>query len=78
MNFYDHLNNAEKYLCDKCNVVELREDEYLNNWKPDNTGNNTEGFRYCQECWCYIHLQYWTDIDGNKHTLRSERILIHD
>jgi len=66
--FYDHLNNAEKYLCDRCGVAELREDEYNKNRKNDSI--------YCDECWNWIHLKKWTDKDGNHHTLRSERIVL--
>lgn len=29
----------------------------------------------CDECRNYINLQTWTDKQGNKHTLRSERLI---
>ena len=67
MDYYDHLNNAEKYLCDRCGTVELRADEYDTNRK-----NN---FIYCDECWCWIHLQHYTNSDGHSITIRSERII---
>ena len=66
--FYDHLNNGEKYLCDRCNVVELLEHEYK--------FNHANGSIYCELCWNWIHLKKWTDEKGNKHTLRSEREII--
>ncbi len=68
MPFYDHLNNGEKYFCDKCNVAELIENEYYT--------NRANGYIYCELCWNYIRLQSWTDSMGNKHTLRSERVTI--
>jgi len=67
--FYEMLNQGMKYLCDKCSVVELREDEWSNN-------RNQRGV-YCDECWTWIHLQKWTDKKGNKHTIRSERIVLN-
>ncbi len=67
MDFYDHLNDGEKYLCDRCGIVELRADEYYSNRKND--------FIYCDECFYWIHLQKWTDSDGHSHTIRSERIV---
>ncbi len=66
--FYEMLNSGMKYLCDRCTVVELREDEWSNN-------RNVRGV-YCDECWCWIHLQTWTDEKGHKLTLRSERKVI--
>ena len=52
MEYYDHLNQAEKYLCDKCNCVELSPQEYMNFIKGQ--------FRYCEACWNYIHLKKGT------------------
>ncbi len=65
--FWERFNSGMKYLCDRCNVVELRYDEY-------DTNRNARGI-YCDECWCYIHLQTWTDEKGT-HTIRSERIVL--
>ena len=65
--FYEMLNNGFKYVCDRCNVVELRYDEWSNN-------RNQKGV-YCDECWCWIHLQTYTK-DGHKVTIRSERKII--
>lgn len=65
MDFWDRINNGETYLCDRCNVVELRFDEFRFNWNAP--------YHYCDECWNWIHLQKWTDKNGNHHTLRSER-----
>ena len=62
------LNSGMKYFCDRCKVVELREDEWNNN-------RNIRGV-YCDECWCWIHLQKWTDKDGHKIIIRSERKVI--
>ncbi len=72
MNFYDMINhphNIGGYKCDRCEMAQLILTEYVNNWKLPH--------HYCQECWNWIHLQKWTDQNGNKHTLRSER-KIHD
>jgi len=69
LSFYDHINNAEKYLCDRCNIVELREDEWSNN-------QNERGI-YCDECWNWIHLKTWKCKKCNSSgTIRSERIVI--
>ncbi len=68
MDFYDHLNDGEKYLCDRCGTSQLRGDEYYTNRK-----NN---FIYCDECWNWIHLQKWTDKDGHSITIRSERLIV--
>jgi len=65
--FYEMLNNGMKYICDRDHVTVLREDEWNNN-------RNIRGV-YCDECWCWIHLQTWTDANGNNYTLRSERKL---
>lgn len=62
--FYEMLNSGMKYVCDRCDVVELREDEWSNN-------RNVKGV-YCDECWCWIHLQTF-ERNGNKVTIRSER-----
>lgn len=67
MDFYDHINNGEKYICDKCEVVELREDEF-----NEYTRNK---FHYCEECWNYINLKKWACKCGNTGTIRSERML---
>jgi len=62
--YYSNINDAQKYICDRCGVAELRVDEYQNN-------RNERGV-YCEECWNWIHLITWTDSKGY-HTLRSER-----
>lgn len=68
------LNEGYKYNCDRCEVTQLRDDEYNNNWRLFfNPNGNNGSIHYCDECWNWIHLQKWTDEDGNKHTLRSER-----
>ncbi len=66
--FWDNINQGMVYNCDRCEVVELRADEYENNQR--------RGFRYCDECWCWIHLQNGTDKDGNQFSSRSERKII--
>ncbi len=67
--FYEMLNSGMKYFCDRCKVATLREDEWDKN-------RNVRGV-YCDECWSWIHLQKWTDKDGNHHTTRSERIVLN-
>ena len=67
--FYENLNLSWKYICDRCNITKLIADEYAMNVKYFHGGSN----HYCQECWNWIHLKKWTDKDGTKHTLRSER-----
>jgi len=67
--FYELFNLGMKYSCDRCKVVELREDEWANN-------RNVRGV-YCDECWNWIHLQKWTDNKGNQFSIRSERKIIH-
>ena len=66
--FYQHLNNAEKYICDRCGVAELRADEYSN--------NRTKTGIFCDECYSWIHLKKWKCFDcGSSGTIRSERNL---
>ncbi len=66
--FYETDGLGSSYLCDRCGITKLRYDEWDKN-------RNARGV-YCDECWCWIHLQKWTDSDGNIHTIRSERIVI--
>lgn len=63
--FYTHLNNGEKYFCDRCNVAELLEHEYKTNRANESI--------YCELCWNWIHLLKWIDENGHHHILRSER-----
>ena len=63
--FYELFNLGMKYNCDRCKVCTLRDDEWSNN-------RNIRGV-YCDECWCYIHLQKGTHANGNTFTIRSER-----
>jgi len=65
MEFYDGINSGLIYVCDRCNVTSLREDEFLKNIKKD--------YKYCDECYTWLHLQRWKDDKGNTYTLRSER-----
>ncbi len=72
MSYYDNINQGDKYMCDRCNVAQLRHDEYMNNVR-DIEGSD-DHMRYCDECRNWINLQTWTDKNG-KHTLRSERLV---
>jgi len=68
MDFFEHINQGESYCCDRCNVVELRYDEYINNRK--------NGFIYCDECYIYIELQKYKCIYcTQERSFRSERLL---
>jgi len=71
MEYFDGINHPEVelsgYLCDKCGVQPLIEYEY------DNCVMS--GFRYCGECFNYLHLQTHTDSKGNTYKLRSERVI---
>ena len=49
-------------------TVQLRADAYYTNHK--------NYFIYCDECFCWIHLQKWTDKDGHSHSIRSERLIV--
>ena len=69
MLYYEGINKGELYFCDRCNVVKLREDEYINN-------HMMNGCRYCDECRCYMKLQKAKCIYcNNEWSKRSERIL---
>ena len=43
MSYYDHINNAEKYLCDRCNFVELNEEQYDNHKRPIENSDDVSG-----------------------------------
>jgi 3-dehydroquinate dehydratase len=73
LSYYDEINQGNNYLCDRCNVVQLRYDEYENNVRD--IVDNTEKMRYCDECRNWITLQHYTDKDGHYHTIRSERLI---
>lgn len=73
MSYYNHINNAEKYLCDRCKVVELNEEQYNNHKRP--IKNSDDVFIYCDECWNWIRFQTWTDSDGSVHRVRNERLI---
>ena len=49
MNFYDHINNGERYSCDRSRVAELSEYEYENYIVFND--------RLCELCWNWIHLK---------------------
>lgn len=66
--FWKFFNQGMDYLCDRCKIAKLRVDEYESN-------RNQKGI-YCDECWCWIHLQTYTDENGT-HTIRSERIVLN-
>ena len=73
--YYEGINQGDYYLCDRCEIVKLSYDEYTNNVRD--IVDSTDKMRYCDECRNYINLQTWTDKQGNKHTLRSERLIEH-
>ena len=73
MSFYNHINNSEKYLCDRCKVAELNAEQYDNHKRP--IENSDDVFRYCDECWNWIRIQTWTDKNGGVHSVRSERVI---
>ena len=75
MYYYDEINQGNNYLCDRCNVSQLRYDEYNTNTRS--IVDSEDKMRYCDECRNYINLQTFTDKDGNFHTLRSERLIEH-
>jgi len=69
MYFFEHINQGESYFCDKCNIVELRYDEYINNYMFN-------GFTYCDECRNFIKIQKFKCIYcNNEWSIRSERLL---
>jgi hypothetical protein len=63
--YYDHLNEGEKYACDKCDVVNLSGIEY--------DSYIVMQYHYCEPCWNYVHLKKGTcDSCGSKMTNRNE------
>jgi hypothetical protein len=74
--YYEGINQGDHYLCDRCNVSKLSEYEYEGNIREIEGSNDF--MRYCDECRNWINLQHYTDKDGNKHTLRSERIVTNE
>ncbi|MEO2144027.1 MAG: hypothetical protein ABGW83_07935 [Flavobacteriaceae bacterium] len=73
MSYYEGINQGDDYMCDRCEVAKLRADEFNGNIRD--IVDSDDKMRYCDECRNYITLQTWTDKQGNKHTLRSERII---
>jgi hypothetical protein len=74
LSYYDEINQGNKYLCDRCNVVQLRYDEYENNVRD--IVDNTEKMRYCDECRNFIILRKFICLKcKSKGTMRNERIL---
>ena len=67
LEWYENVRNGNSALCDRCNN-NIDIDDFFNK-------RNQRGV-YCEKCWNWIHLQKWTDKDGNTHTLRSERIVL--
>jgi len=63
--YYDHLNEGEKYLCDKCNVAELSAHDYDQYIQFQ--------YHYCEPCWNYLHLKKGKcESCGATHTNRNE------
>lgn len=77
MEYYDKVNDGNYYLCDRCNVVKLRHDEYENNKVVIVIENGINmDYRYCDECHNYIYLKKWMcNICSGTGTLRSERTI---
>ena len=73
MDYWTGINHGDNYMCDRCNVAKLSEYEFYNNVRD--IVDSTDKMRYCDECRNWLTLQTWTDKQGNKHTLRSERII---
>jgi hypothetical protein len=73
MSYWEGINQGDYYLCDRCNVSKLRADEFNSNVRS--IVDSDDKMRYCDECRNWINLQHYTDKQGNKHTLRSERII---
>jgi|TARA_R110002012_G_C11287050_1_gene571500 hypothetical protein len=67
--YYDHLNEGEKYTCDRCNTAELGVWEYDQFIKFQ--------YHYCETCWNYMQLKKGTcDQCGASMTNRSEYAII--
>jgi hypothetical protein len=62
--YYDHLNEGDKYSCDKCKVVNLSATEY--------DSYIVMQYHYCEPCWNYVHLKKGTCTCGNTMTNRNE------
>ncbi len=63
--YYDHLNEGEKYSCDKCQVVNLSAIEY--------DSYIIMQYHYCEGCWNYVHLKKGTcDKCGSYMTNRND------
>lgn len=64
MDYYDQINDGNKYACDKCEVVNLSEFEFNNYIQYQ--------YHYCELCWNYIHLKKGKCKCGSTMTNRSE------
>jgi len=63
--YYDRINNGEKYTCDKCGLVNLSAHEY--------TQFIQYQYHYCEPCWNYVHLKQGTCSNcGSQYTNRNE------
>jgi hypothetical protein len=62
--YYNHLNEGEKYSCDKCKVVNLSANEYDN--------YIIMSYHYCEPCWNYVHLKRGKCSCGATYTNRNE------
>jgi hypothetical protein len=71
MSYYEGINSGDHYLCDRCDVVKLRADEFDGNVRD--ILNSEDKMRYCDECRNWLTLKKWTDKQGNFHSIRSER-----
>jgi len=65
--YYDHLNEGEKYSCDKCGVVNLSANEYDNYIIMQ--------YHYCEPCWNYVHLKKGTCECGNSMTKETSMLV---
>ena len=66
--YYDGVNEGGFYMCDKCEVVKLSPEEFVNHIQYQ--------FHYCELCWNYIHLKKGKCEEcGSSFTRRNERPL---
>jgi len=73
MEYWEGINQGDYYLCDRCEITQLRADEFNDNVRD--IVDSEDKMRYCDECRNWINLQHYTDKDGNSYTIRSERII---
>ena len=61
-------------MCDRCEIVKLDYDEYINNIRAIEGSNDF--MRYCDECRNYIILKKWNcNTCESSGTMRNERLV---